>query len=225
MKNKSNNMIRIFFYVFGFLIMTLGIAISVKSNIGVSPVSSIPYTMTCVWGIEMGLATIIFHIILVLLQILLLRKDFRFKNLLQIPAGILFGYFTTFCNHLMTYFPSPDNMIIKLAMMLVSTLLISFGIFLYVPADLIPLAGEGAMLAISQKTKVRFSTVKLIFDISMVSISLAVCFLFLHSLGSVGIGTIIAAILVGSELKLITKYAGSLRDCILIALQKMKNLL
>ena len=37
-----------------------------------SPVSSIPYTMTCVWGLEMGKATILFHIGLVLIQFLLL---------------------------------------------------------------------------------------------------------------------------------------------------------
>ena len=41
-------------YFIGLFVMTIGIALSVKSNLGVSPVSSIPYTMTCVWGIEMG---------------------------------------------------------------------------------------------------------------------------------------------------------------------------
>lgn len=98
MKNsvkESNILVRIIFYISGFLIMTMGIAISVKSNLGVSPVSSIPYTMTCVWGIEMGLATVIFHFALVILQIILLRKSFELKNLLQIPVGILFGSFTT----------------------------------------------------------------------------------------------------------------------------------
>ena len=62
-------------YFIGLFIMTIGIALSVKSNLGVSPVSSIPYTMTCVWGIEMGKATILFHIVLVVIQILLLRKN------------------------------------------------------------------------------------------------------------------------------------------------------
>ena len=52
-------------YFVGLFLMTIGIAISVKSNLGVSPVSSIPYTMTCVWGIEMGKATILFHTIIV----------------------------------------------------------------------------------------------------------------------------------------------------------------
>jgi uncharacterized membrane protein YczE/CBS domain-containing protein len=215
MKGKNNYIIRTVFYVLGFLVMTMGIAISVKSSLGVSPVSSIPYTITCVFGIEMGRATIIFHVILVLAQILLLRKAFKLKNLLQIPAGILFGMFTTFCNSLMDYFPTPDNMFVKLVMMLVSAVLIAFGIFLYVPADYIPLAGEGMMLAVSQVTKIKFSTVKLIFDISMVIISLITCLAVLHAPGSVGIGTIIAAVLVGSVLKIITRYLGKTRDRIL----------
>ena len=50
--------IRLLYYFGGFFVMTIGIALSVKSNLGVSPVSSIPYTMTCVWGIEMGKASI-----------------------------------------------------------------------------------------------------------------------------------------------------------------------
>jgi uncharacterized membrane protein YczE/CBS domain-containing protein len=214
-KEQNNYVIRTIFYVLGFLIMTMGIAISVKSGLGVSPVSSIPYTITCVFGIEMGRATIIFHVILVIAQILLLRKAFKLKNLLQIPAGILFGMFTTFCNSLMNFFPTPENMAVKLIMMLISAVLIAFGIFLYVPADYIPLAGEGMMLAVSQVTKIKFSTVKLIFDISMVVISLITCLAVLHSLGSVGIGTVIASVLVGSVLKVITKYLGSARDRIL----------
>lgn len=74
-------------YVTGFLIMTLGIAISVKSDLGVSLVSSIPYTMTCVWGIEMGKATILFHVGLVPLQIILLRRAFQLKTCCRYPSA------------------------------------------------------------------------------------------------------------------------------------------
>ena len=211
----SRFFVRIPAYVIGLLIMTLGVAISVKSNLGVSPVSSIPYTITCVVGLEMGKATILFHAVLVLLQILLLRRAFQAKNLLQIFAGILFGYFTTFCNSLMVFFPDPTNLIVRLAMMLFSTGLIAFGLFWYVPADIIPLAGEGAMLAISKTIKKPFPTVKIAFDVTMVVISLVTCLICLHSLGSVGIGTIAAAILVGMELRWITKKCGAQRDAIL----------
>ena len=215
-ENRAGNLcVRIPAYVIGLLIMTLGIAVSVKSDLGVSPVSSIPYTITCVAGLEMGKATIVFHVALVLLQILLLRRAFRKKNFLQIFAGILFGYFTTFCNSLMVFFPDPVYLPVRLAMMLFSTLLIAFGLFLYVPADLIPLAGEGAMLAISKITKKPFPLVKIAFDVTMVAVSLATCLLVLHAPGSVGIGTVVAAVLVGSELRWITKKCGRKRDAIL----------
>lgn len=72
--NLKNMKIRLPMYLVGLFIMTIGIAISVKSNLGVSPVSSIPYTMTCIWGIEMGKATILFHIVLVLIQLIILER-------------------------------------------------------------------------------------------------------------------------------------------------------
>ena len=97
-------------YFIGLFVMTIGIALSVKSNLGVSPVSSIPYTMTCVWGIEMGKATILFHIVLVLIQIALLRKKFKPAQLLQILVGVVFGYFTTFCNYMVSFLPTSDNL-------------------------------------------------------------------------------------------------------------------
>ena len=69
--SRINLDISIAFYLVGFLIMTLGIAVSVKSDLGVSPVSSIPYTITCITGLDLGLATIVFHVALVVLQIVL----------------------------------------------------------------------------------------------------------------------------------------------------------
>ena len=144
--------------------MTLGVAISVKSDLGVSPVSSIPYTITCVAGMDLGIATILFSIFMVFLQAVLLRKQFKISNLLQLPAGILFGIFLTFCCNLMIYFPDPSGTTVKLILMLISTVIVAAGVFLYVPAGFIPLAPEGAMLAVCKKTGFKFANVKLCFD-------------------------------------------------------------
>lgn len=211
----KNMKVRIPMYFIGLFIMTIGIALSVKSNLGVSPVSSIPYTVTCVWGIEMGKATIIFHAALVLIQILILRKRFKPINLLQVVVGIVFGYFTTFCNYLATYLPSTDNMLMRIVLMLVSTVFIAVGIFFYLPANLIPLAGEGVMQAVSDVTKIEFSKVKIGFDCSMVVISVITCLICIHSLGSVGVGTVIAAFLVGFNLGRVNKAFGAKRDTLL----------
>lgn len=75
-----NYLTRVIVYLVGLFIMTIGVSMSVKSNLGVSPVSSITYTITCITGLEMGKATILFHIVLVIIQIIILRKDFKIKT-------------------------------------------------------------------------------------------------------------------------------------------------
>lgn len=209
--------VRLVSYFFGLFLMTIGIALSVKSNLGVSPVSSIPYTATCVWGFEMGKATIVFHAVLVLIQIILLRKNFRIINLLQIIVGIIFGYFTTFCNWgVAEIFPgSVSNLFVRVAMILVSTVFIALGIFFYMPANIIPLAGEGVMMAISFVAKIKMHRAKILFDVTMVTVSLVTCIFLLHGMGSVGAGTIMAAILVGINLGVLNKFFGAWRDSLL----------
>lgn len=215
MKTKGKIGIRLLFYFGGLIIMTLGVAISVKSDLGVTPISSIPYTMTVVTGMDLGIATMIFSVIVVLLQILLLRKQYKLINLLQIPIGILFGAFLTVGGKLMIFLPNPTNFTLKIIIMLISTVFVALGVFLYVPTGFISLAPEGFLLVASKITKRKFSTVKVICDVAMVIISLVTCLIAIHSLGSVGIGTIVAAVLVGTEVKMMTKYLGKSRDKIL----------
>lgn len=78
---------RVFNYLLGLWFITLGIGFSIKSNLGATPVSSIPYTLNLIWGIEIGKATIIFHAVLVLIELILLGKDFKIKHFLQVFVG------------------------------------------------------------------------------------------------------------------------------------------
>ena len=113
-------------------------------------------------------------------------EEFKPAQLLQILVGVVFGYFTTFCNYMVSFLPTPDNLGIRVVMVLASTVFVAFGIFLYLPADLIPLAGEGAMQSVSTVTKIEFSKVKIGFDCTMVLVSVITCLSFLHNLGSGG---------------------------------------
>lgn len=71
------------------------------------------------------------------------------------------------------------------------------------------------MQAVSSVTHIEFSKVKIGFDCTMVFVSAVTCLAVLHNLGSVGIGTIIAAVLVGTVVGIITKAFGKQRDKIL----------
>ena len=185
--------------------MTIAIGLSIKANLGISPVSSVPYTLTVVWGVEIGIATVIFHTVLVIIQYILLREKFGMKNLLQLPVGIVFGYFTSLSVFLMNFLPPANDIVMSLIYLLLSIIVISIGEILYLPANLVALASSGIVQVIAAVLGKPFSHVKIVFDVIMVGGSAAVCLLTVGSLGSVGLGTVISAFLVGPSIKLAVK--------------------
>ena len=212
MNQKGKTGPRLLFYIGGLLIMTFGVAVSIRSDLGVSPISSIPYTLTCVAGMDMGLSTTVCSIAFIIMQVIILRKDFKLYDLLQLPVSIMFGAFMSFCTGLTVYMPEPGNFAMKILMMLVSTVIVAIGVYMYVSSGYITLPTEGIMIAVVRVWKFQFGSVKRAFDISMVVISAVTCLICIKELGSVGIGTIISAVLVGTEIKLLTKWTGKAKD-------------
>ena len=196
---------RVFNYVFGLYLITLGVAFSIKSGLGSAPVSSIPYAMNLIWAIEIGVATFIFHAILVLIEWILLRRNFKPKHFLQVFVGVLFGAFTSFSVSLMGFIPPADNIIIALLMSVLSIFFIALGLFFYVPTNIIPLSVEGVTQAIAIVSNKPFSKIKVYFDVCVVLTALALSYLFLGEFGSVGIGTILGALFIGTTVNTFTE--------------------
>ena len=199
---------RVFNYIFGLYLITLGVAFSIKSGLGSAPVSSIPYAMNLIWGIEIGVATFIFHAILVVIEWILLRGDFKKKHFLQVFVGVLFGSFTSFSVALLGFIPPADNILIGLLMTATAIFFIALGLFFYVPTNIIPLSVEGVTQAIAIVTHKPFPKVKVCFDITVVSTALILSYGFLGELGSVGIGTILGALFIGTTVNYIHKIYG-----------------
>lgn len=185
--------------------MSLGVGLSIKSGLGVTPISSIPYSLTLASGANIGITTIIFNAILVFLQIPILKKRFKSKRLLQLINTVMFGYFTDLSLWILS--PMPDLPLdVNFTLLIVSMFLIAVGILIYMPANIAPLPGEGVVEAISLAYNKRFSKVKVCFDISMVVLSLIICGLFTSDIfGSVNIGTILAAIFIGIIIRYLTE--------------------
>ena len=196
---------RIFNYLFGLYMITLGVAFSIKSGIGSAPVSSIPYAMNLIWSIEIGMATFLFHVLVVAIELILLGRDFHKKHFLQVFVGVIFGAFTSFSVSLMYFIHPADNFIISLLMSALSIFCIAFGLFLYVPTNIIPLAIEGLTQAIAIVTNKAFSTAKVFLDITVVLTALILSYGFMGQWRSVGIGTVLGALFIGNTVRLIHK--------------------
>jgi len=196
---------RIFNYIFGLYLITLGVAFSIKSGLGSAPVSSIPYAMDLIWLINIGVATFIFHAVLVLIEWILLRDDFKRKHFLQVFVGVLFGVFTSFSVSLMEFIPPADTFLLSLLMSILSIFFIALGLFFYVPTNIIPLSVEGVTQAIAIVSNKPFPKVKVFIDITIVATALALSYGFLGQFGSVGFGTILGALFIGTSVKYIHK--------------------
>lgn len=196
---------RIILFVGGLFVMSLGVGLSIKSGLGVTPISSIPYSLTLASGVNIGITTVIFNVLLVFLQIPILKKRFNPKRLLQLINAFMFGYFTDLSLWILS--PMPDLPLdVNFTLLIVSMFLIAIGILIYMPANIAPLPGEGVVEDVSLAYDKRFSKVKVCFDTSMVVLSLIICGLFTSDIfGSVNVGTILAAIFIGIIIRYLTE--------------------
>ena len=78
----------------GLLITAFGIAFSIQAGLGTSPISSLPYVVSLLTPLSVGTATICLHGVLILLQLLILRRRYDPVQLLQLPVALVFGYLT-----------------------------------------------------------------------------------------------------------------------------------
>ncbi len=193
---------RICSFVIGLFIMSFGVAFSIVSTLGTTPISSISYSLALITNINIGITTFVFNAALILIQFLILRSRFHKKRLLQLINCVLFGYFTDLALYLVGFIPFDGSVLMCALFLIVSIFLTAFGIFIYMPANIAPLPGEGCVESIAIVTDWRFSTIKIGFDATMVVTSLVMCGLWYTSMfGAVNIGTFISAFFVGFTLR------------------------
>jgi uncharacterized membrane protein YczE len=197
---------RICLFVLGLFVMAFGVAFSIKSTFGTTPISSISYALCLCTGINIGVTTFIFNAALIFIQMIILRAKFQPKRLLQFINCFVFSYFTDLTLSIVYSLNIPDDLLINVFLIFLSIFLIALGIFIYMPANIAPLPGEGCVESIAIVTDWRFSSIKIVFDASMVIMSIIMCYFFYTTpWGSVNIGTVISAFMVGFTLRQIAK--------------------
>lgn len=196
--------IRVLIYCLGLLSLAFGVAFSVNSNLGVSPVNSLPYVISRIVNVQMGTCVTAVFCFYILLQILILGRKFNPVNLLQIVFSTIFGYFVDFAKMVLGDFTIPTYFG-QLTMLAISIPLIAVGIALYMDAQLVPMPMEGLSSCLADKFGVSFPNMKTIVDCLVVGVGLVLCFVFLGKLDGLREGTIITAVVTGKVIALIKK--------------------
>ena len=213
---------RYLIFLVGLFVNSLGVSLITKANLGTSPISSIPYVLSLNFPFTLGNFTIFFSIFLIVLQLIILRKNFKLEHILQIPVSIIFGYFIDLTMILFSWV-NPEAYIMKIVYLLIGCLILGVGVYMEVLADVVMLPGESFVRAIVLTWKTNFGTTKICFDVSMSVIAAVLSFVFAGRLAGVREGTVIAALLVGFIARLIGKKLVFLKDMIFLERVSAEN--
>lgn len=203
----QNILVRYGVSTLGLVLVAVGVALSIKSNLGTAPISCPPYVINLFNGsLTVGEWTMIMHLVFIVSQIVMLRKSFKLRYLMQIPAAIVFGLLTDAAIWAFSWVDA-SGYVMRLVLCVVSVAITALGVSLEVCGNSWMLAGEQTVAAIAEITKKPFGNMKIAFDISLMAFSMIFGFFaFGNVLGNgelmvVREGTLIQALLTGFLMK------------------------
>ncbi len=203
--DKASFLKRLALLVIGLFLSALGIALLKKGALGVSPISSTANVISiAVPDISLGTWIMAWNGLLILGQLLILRRDFRAIELFQIPLSILFGLFTDLSTAILG-FVEPANYAEQFALVILGTATMGFGISLTASADIIMNSGEALVKAISDKCGTDFGKTKIAFDAGCVVLATSLSLILCGKILEIREGTLTAALLTGVFINLFRK--------------------
>lgn len=195
---------RYIIFTIGLFVNSFGVSFVTKANLGTSPISSVPYTLSLGFEPTLGMFTLYTSIFLIIIQIILLRENFPKEYLLQIPVSIAFSWFIDLTMEFLVFL-EPNTYFMNFASLILGCVILGIGVYLEMVADVVMLPGESFVKAVSVTFKTDFGKTKILFDSTMTIIAVIIGFFMFGSIAGVGEGTFIAAILVGMIARFLKK--------------------
>lgn len=204
-----------FLLLISLFFMTSGVVLCVKSALGSSVISSLPYVLSLAgpsgavpeWTI--GQYTIAMNFLLVFCQIMILRRKFDPAQLFQLVIGFVFGWMIDFNMFLMSGIGS-DTLYMQILTQFAGCTIMGIGIAFEIRCGSVTMPGEGISVTISQATGRPFPKVKIAVDTTLVLLAIGSCYLFFGhwKWDVIGVGTLFAMIYVGMVVKFVSSHIG-----------------
>ena len=193
-------------FLAGLFIASLGVAFSTKAGLGTSPVASVPYSVSLVSPLlSFGGWLNLLSLVQVMVQVAVLKGKCNYLEIaVQTVLAFVYGYLTDFSCGLIrdiavTGYP------MQFLFMLLGCVILAFGIWIQFKGGAAMLPGEAMNRAVSKVTGRKYENVKIAFDVFYIAAAAVICLVFLGGLKGVREGSVIAALAVGSIIKLFNR--------------------
>lgn len=188
-------------FLLSLFIMGMGISLVTLAHLGTTPITSPPYVLSLSLPISFGMLTMLANFVFVLIEIIVLGKDFPKEQYLQLIVGPILGLSIDFWSYFILYIPQPFYFI-QLLMVIIGCAIIAYSTVLQLKANVVNNPAEGVVKAFAFKTSKHFGSIKLYFDISLVVIAVIISFVSLGTIAGVREGTVISALIIGPLIKM-----------------------
>lgn len=195
--------LQILVYVVGMFILAIGLTLNTKANLGVSPIISVPYSISQITGLNFVDLTFVVYAIFVVVQIII---HIRLKNhkrivsdILQLPLSLIF---TRLLNIFSTYIPTAQNLGIRFIVLTLAIICTGVGAAMSLSMQLVPNPGDGIVQSLAEGFNKSVGLTKNLFDCFNLCITLCISIFIAHQIVGVGIGTLMAVLGVGRVIAL-----------------------
>ena len=199
----NNRTKRLLIYFVGLFILALGLTLNTKSNLGVSPIISVPYSISQITGLNFGDLTFIEYALFVFVEIMIHFSEKNKKkivaDLLQLPLSLVF---TRFLNIFSACIPTSNKFLVQLLILALAIICTGVGAAMSLSMQFVPNPGDGIVQALAGKFNKSVGLTKNIFDCICVCMTICISLIFAHTILGIGIGTVIAVLGVGRVIAL-----------------------
>lgn len=186
------------------IIVGIGASLTLKAAVGVSAWSALSQSIATGINIKVGTISMLQNISCVLIQLILLKKEFKVVHSVQILVSVLLGFVVNFMLYDVLSNVIINNYFINILLILLGTLLCVIGVSVLMVIDFISFPLEACCMVIAKKLNKKFGTIRQLVDVFSILFALGIAFIFKESI-TVREGTIITMVIFGPMVDLFMK--------------------
>ena len=184
------------------IILACGISLNTKTDLGVSPLISMPFAVSQIWHLNFAFLAFLMYTAFTILEIFLEGDSRKWTDWLQLPFSLAFSlllqFFDTGFDVLLQSLELTDpSLAARFVMLAIAVMMTGIGVSMSVNMKLIPNPADGLAKVVGERCKRNLGFGKNLIDITSVAITCCIGMLASGSIIGVGIGTLAAMICVG----------------------------
>lgn len=176
--------------------VALAISLMLKASVGVGAFDAASQSLSTLSGIRIGTIAMVLNLACVFGQLVILKKDFGFSRLLQIPLSILIGILVNYFYYDLFATLQFNNYMVSLLVFFLALVLATFSSSMVMMLNLVTFPIESLCMALTKIIPLRFAVIRQMADVLFIAVSIILTFAF--GLASpVREGTIIGVLIFG----------------------------